>query len=140
MVVFTFFRVYLFDCLMGDAGSVGHYGQSFKIKSNNILISKKMYFCSEKSIGEQSVSDVHNLAMTLLASRPVDFFFLFPNSSDTIEYFFARSFDPHHHLYHPYTIKNTPHLLHLLESGLVFHPFLWWLRFPILQGIAKNRV
>ena len=99
-----------------------------------------MYLCGEKSIGEQSVSDVHNLAMTLRASRPVDFFFLFPNSSNTIEYFFARPFDPHHHLCHPYTIKNTPHLLHLLESSLVFHPFLWWLRFPILHGIAKNCV
>ena len=35
---------------------------------------KKLYFCRQKSIGEQSV-DVHNLAMTFRASQPIGFFF-----------------------------------------------------------------
>ena len=41
----------------------------------NCRFKKKPYFCSRKSIGEQSSSDVHNLAMTCRASQPVDFFF-----------------------------------------------------------------
>ncbi len=39
------------------------------------LYNKKMYLCRRKSIGEQSVSDVHNLAMTLRrANLSISFF------------------------------------------------------------------
>ncbi len=41
----------------------------------NVQILKKVYFCRWKSIGEQSVSDVHNLAMTLRrANLSISFF------------------------------------------------------------------
>jgi len=65
---------------LGKPTAEGTSHSQRKIYYNLIKISlhifrKKLYFCSQKSIGEQSSIDIHNLAMTFLASQPVDFFF-----------------------------------------------------------------
>ena len=59
------------------------------IKISLHIFRKKLYFCSQKSIGEQSSTDIHNLAMTFLASQPVDFFFLCFYGCNAILYFLS---------------------------------------------------
>ena len=64
---------------------------------------KMLYFCGQKSIGEQSV-DVQNLVMTFRASQPVDFFlFLCLYRCYAILHLLACPLYAYHHFYKTYT-------------------------------------
>ena len=74
-----------------------------------------MYFCRWKSIGEQSVSDVHNLAMTLRRANLSISFFLFLYCSDAVLDYLTCSFNTQHHFYSADSRQVIMHFLHLRE-------------------------